>query len=109
LEEEAFGNAWWRGLNIKKGRIDDGCKTDIAGVSILGNKCCNRGQLGVVLEQGYKYEPLVSVIKIEQFHNKPAPCQLSSPSEDHVWFEDRWMVAPLCDEWLTTLCGLILG
>jgi hypothetical protein len=30
-------------------------------------------------------------------------------SEDHVWFEDRWMVASLCDECLTTLCGLILG
>jgi hypothetical protein len=29
--------------------------------------------------------------------------------EDHVWFEDRWMVASWCDEWLTTLCGLILG
>jgi hypothetical protein len=29
--------------------------------------------------------------------------------EDHVWFEDRWMIASLCDEWLTTLCGLILG
>jgi hypothetical protein len=29
--------------------------------------------------------------------------------EDHAWFEDRWMVASLCDEWLTTLCGLILG
>jgi hypothetical protein len=29
--------------------------------------------------------------------------------EDHVWLEDRWMVASLCDEWLTTLCGLILG
>jgi hypothetical protein len=29
--------------------------------------------------------------------------------EDHVWFEDRWMVASLCDDWLTTLCGLILG
>jgi hypothetical protein len=29
--------------------------------------------------------------------------------EDHVWFEDRWMVASLCDERLTTLCGLILG
>jgi hypothetical protein len=28
--------------------------------------------------------------------------------EDHVWFEDRWMVASLSDEWLTTLCGLIL-
>jgi hypothetical protein len=26
-----------------------------------------------------------------------------------VWFEDRWMVASLCDEWLTALCGLILG
>jgi hypothetical protein len=29
--------------------------------------------------------------------------------EDHAWFEDRWMVASRCDEWLTTLCGLILG
>jgi hypothetical protein len=29
--------------------------------------------------------------------------------EDHVWFEDRCMVASLCDEWLTTFCGLILG
>jgi hypothetical protein len=29
--------------------------------------------------------------------------------EDHVWFEDRWMVASWCDEWLTTLYGLILG
>jgi hypothetical protein len=29
--------------------------------------------------------------------------------EDHVWFEDRRMVASWCDEWLTTLCGLILG
>jgi hypothetical protein len=30
-------------------------------------------------------------------------------SEDHVWFEDRWMVASWCEEWLTTVCGLILG
>jgi hypothetical protein len=22
----------------------------------------------------------------------------SMPREDHVWFEDRWMVASLCDE-----------
>jgi hypothetical protein len=29
--------------------------------------------------------------------------------EYHVWFKDRWMVASLCDEWLTTLCGMILG
>jgi hypothetical protein len=45
----------------------------------LGSKCCNRGRLGVVLGQGYKYEPLVFVIRIKQFHNKPAPCHLSSP------------------------------
>jgi hypothetical protein len=30
-------------------------------------------------------------------------------AEDHVWFTDRWIVASWCDEWLTTLCGLILG
>jgi hypothetical protein len=29
--------------------------------------------------------------------------------EDHVWFEDRWMVTSWCDEWLTTLCEPILG
>jgi hypothetical protein len=29
--------------------------------------------------------------------------------EDHVRFEDRWMVASWSDEWLITLCGLILG
>jgi hypothetical protein len=70
-------------LEYKKGQIDDGCKMDIgAGALILGNKYCNRGRLGVVLEQGYKYEPLVFVIGIGQFHNKPAPCQLSSPLVD---------------------------
>jgi hypothetical protein len=90
LEEEAFGNAWWRVLNIKKGRIDDGCKTDIGvGALILGDKCCNRGRLRVVLEWGYKYEPLVFVIGIEQFHNKPAQCQLSSPSSRVVEFFER--------------------
>jgi hypothetical protein len=35
--------------------------------------------------------------------------EVRGPVEDHGWFEDRWMVASLCDEWLTTLCGLILG
>jgi hypothetical protein len=30
-------------------------------ILILGNKCCNRDRLGVVLESGYKYEPLVFV------------------------------------------------
>jgi hypothetical protein len=53
----------------------------------LGNKYCNRSRLGVVLEQGYKYEPLVFVIGIEQFHNKPAPCHLSSPLVESSIFE----------------------
>jgi hypothetical protein len=58
-------------------------------VLILGNKCCNRGRLGVVLKSGYKYKPLVFVIGIEQFHNKPAPCQLLSPSSRVVEFLER--------------------
>jgi hypothetical protein len=58
-------------------------------VLILGNKCCYRGRLGVVLEPGYKYKPLVFVIGIEQFHNKPAQCQLSSPSSRVVEFFER--------------------
>jgi hypothetical protein len=45
----------------------------------LSSKCCNRGRLGVVLGQGYKYKPLVFVIGVVQFHNKPALCHLSSP------------------------------
>jgi hypothetical protein len=58
-------------------------------VLILGKKCCNRGRLGVVLEPWYKYKPLMFVIGIEQFHNKPAPCQLSSPSSRVVEFFER--------------------
>jgi hypothetical protein len=58
-------------------------------MTTLGNKCCNRKGLGVVLELGYKYEPLVFVIGIEQFHNKLAMCQLSSPSSRVVEFFER--------------------
>jgi hypothetical protein len=90
LGKGVFGNAWWRVLNIKKGQIDDGCDTDIgAGALILGNKSCYRDRLGVMLERGYKYEPLVFVIGIEQFHNKPAPCKLSSPSSQVIEFFER--------------------
>jgi hypothetical protein len=56
-------------------------------VLILGN--CNRGRLGVMLEPGYKYKPLVFVIGIEQFHNKSALCQFSSPSSHVVEFFER--------------------
>jgi hypothetical protein len=58
-------------------------------ILILGNKCCNRGRLGVVLQPGYKYKPLVFVLGIEQFHNKPTLCQLSSPSSRVVEFFER--------------------
>jgi hypothetical protein len=58
-------------------------------VLILDNKCCNHGRLGVMLELGYKYKPLVFVIGMEQFHNKPAPCQLSIPSSRVVEFFER--------------------
>jgi hypothetical protein len=58
-------------------------------VLILGNKYCNCGRLGVMFEPGYKYKPLVFVIGIEQFHNKPAPCQLSSHSSRVVEFFER--------------------
>jgi ribosomal protein S14 len=55
----------------------------------LSNKCCNRGRLGVVLGQGYKYEPLVFVIGIKQFHNKPDPWHLLSPFSRVVEFFER--------------------
>jgi hypothetical protein len=35
LEKEAFRNTWWRGLNIRKGRIDDGCKTKIGARALI--------------------------------------------------------------------------
>jgi hypothetical protein len=37
---------------------------------ILNIKCCTRSRPGVVLRQGYKYKPLMSVIGIEHLHNK---------------------------------------
>jgi hypothetical protein len=89
-KQKTFGNSWWRGLDIKKGMnwwwIRD---EHDAMVLILGDKCCNRGRLGVVLEPGYKYKPLVFVIGIEQIHNKPAPFQLSSPPSRVIEFFER--------------------
>jgi hypothetical protein len=29
FKKEVFGNAWWRGPDIRKGRIDDGYEMDI--------------------------------------------------------------------------------
>jgi hypothetical protein len=62
------GTNWWR---VQDGHWHRGIN--------LSNKCCNHGRIGVMLGQGYKYEPLMFVIGIEQFHNKPAPCKPSSP------------------------------
>jgi hypothetical protein len=80
-KEPLIVNQRW--IKQAKGTYDD------AMMLILGNKCCIRGRLGVVLELGYKYEPIVFVIGIEQFHNKPAPCQLSSPFSRVVDFFER--------------------
>jgi hypothetical protein len=90
MKAEAFGSAWWCRLDTKKETswwwIRDGHD---AMVLILGNKYCNRGQLRVMLEPRYKYKPLVFVIGIDQFHNKPSPCQLSSSSSRVVEFFER--------------------
>jgi hypothetical protein len=40
---------------------------------------------------GKRHEPSLQVGR----HGEAA---LEGPSEDHVWFKDRWMVASLCDE-----------
>jgi hypothetical protein len=90
LEEESIRECVMTWLEYKEGmnwwRVRDGHD---AMTLILGNKCCNCGRLGVVLEPGYKYEPLVFVIEIEQFHNKPDPCQPSSPFSRVVEFFER--------------------
>jgi hypothetical protein len=90
LKKEVFGNTWWCGLNIMKGRIwwrvQDGHWH--RGIN-LGSKCCNHGRLGVVLEKGYKYKPLMFVKGIEQFNNKPAPCHLFESFSRVVEFFER--------------------
>jgi hypothetical protein len=45
----------------------------------LGTKCCPRSRLGVMLRQGYKYKPLMSVIGIEQFSQQTGYVPTSSP------------------------------
>jgi hypothetical protein len=44
----------------------------------LNIKCCTRSRPGVVLGQGYKYEPLMNVIGIEHLHNQTGPVPKSS-------------------------------
>jgi hypothetical protein len=79
LFKESFGNAWWRG-RYKEGtswwRIRDGhwCRS-----INLDIKCCTHSRPGVVLGQGYKYKPLMSVIGIEHLHYKTGPVPKSSP------------------------------
>jgi hypothetical protein len=35
FDKETFGNMWWRGLNIRKGQVDDGCMTDIGAGALI--------------------------------------------------------------------------
>jgi hypothetical protein len=37
------------------------------------------------------------------------PMHSSRGDRGSVWFEDRWMVASWCDEWMTMLSGLTLA
>jgi hypothetical protein len=62
------GTSWWR---IRDGHWCRGINLDI--------KCCTCSRPGVVLGQGYKYKPLMSVIGIEPLHNKTGPVPKSSP------------------------------
>jgi hypothetical protein len=90
MKAEAFRSVWWRGLDTRKEMSWWWIRNEHdAMLLILGNKYCNRGRLGVVLEPGYKYKPLVFVKGIEQFHYKPAPCQPSSSSSRVVEFFER--------------------
>jgi hypothetical protein len=41
--------------------------------SNLDIKCCTHSRPGVMLGQGYKYKPLMSVIGIDHLHNKTGP------------------------------------
>jgi hypothetical protein len=68
-------------LDIRKERVDGACEMDI-GVGALNIKCCTRSRPRVVLRQGYKYKPLMSVIGIEHFHNQTGPMPKSSPLDE---------------------------
>jgi hypothetical protein len=50
------------------------------------------GELTVLKEKYASKVEELDVLQVELDEMK------SRPSEDHVWFEDRWMVASLCDE-----------
>jgi hypothetical protein len=56
------GTSWWY---IRDGHWRRSISLDI--------KCCTRNRPEVVLGQGYKYKPLMSVIRIEHLHNKTGP------------------------------------
>jgi hypothetical protein len=68
---------------------------------------------GMPAKRGDPGRPIIT-ITIGAYTFKNALCDFGSSvnimpkviSEDHVWFEDQWMVASWCDERLTMLCGL---
>jgi hypothetical protein len=74
-------------------------------------------RLGKKQNQGRKKSSRRHLITRNRIHYKTSPWMITwtrSPpgshlDESHVWFEDQWMVASWCDEWLTTWCRLILA
>jgi prepilin signal peptidase PulO-like enzyme (type II secretory pathway) len=85
-------------------------------ISVVSSHCpCLRGQrfyslkwffLGFCLTFDHLFEFLVRFFSFSLFSELVTCvcCQWRTGVS-----EDRWMVAPGCDEWLTTWCGLTLG
>jgi hypothetical protein len=57
--------------------------------AVLGNECCTRSRLVVMLGQGYKYEPLVFVVGDRTISQQTGPVPTLSPSSRVVEFFDR--------------------
>jgi hypothetical protein len=83
-----------------------------------GGALCGFSSFGLVSLPLFGFRPLVGVsfcsflfffFSLLLLYVGVANALMKGEIEDHVWFEDRWMVASLCDECLITLCALILG
>jgi hypothetical protein len=70
---------------------------------------CSLPFLGFRSLVGVSFISFLSFLFLSGYYMCVVNALIKGEIEDHVWFDDRWMVASWCDEWLTTLCRLILG
>jgi hypothetical protein len=99
----------YRVLNLETNQIVVTCEVTFDGTqprSQLIFECAGDDELGeeIFQEEEHKHgddEDGGELLAAEHVHttstsvmDDPSP----TPTEDHVWFEDRWMVASLCDE-----------